>query len=145
MGDARCAWCGAVLPDSAGAGRRYRHAGHRQAAWRARRHGSKAEAARRTLVTVGSTLLTQVERELAGTAAGDGRAPEEAGHCVAVARIPPLTDHLVRRAVPADRQAGAGRPQTGRAPGISGEAARARFTRRDTFAGPPGPGDVPPR
>ncbi|MGW7789118.1 hypothetical protein [Streptomyces tricolor] len=145
MGDARCAWCGAVLPDSAGAGRRYRHAGHRQAAWWARRCGSKAEAARRTLVTVGSMLLTQVERELAGMAVGDGRAPEEAAPCVAVARIPPLTDQLVRLAVLADRQAGAGRPQTGRAPGISGEAARARFTRRDTCAGPPGPGDVPPR
>ncbi|MBL1104472.1 hypothetical protein JK361_07650 [Streptomyces sp. 5-8] len=145
MGDARCAWCGAALPDSAGAGRRYCHAGHRQAAWRARRRWSQAEAARRTLVTAGSMLLTQVEQELAGMAADDGTALEGAAHCTAVARIPRLTERLVRLAVLADRQAGASWPQIGRALGISGEAARARFTRRGTCEGRPGPGDVPPR
>ncbi|UFR00109.1 hypothetical protein KBP30_02435 [Streptomyces sp. Go40/10] len=143
--DARCSWCGAALPDSAGAGRRYCHAGHRQPAWRARRRWSKADTARRTLVTVGSLLLTQVQRELAGMAAGRGRAPEGAAHCTAVARIPRLTDLLVHLAVLADRQAGTGWPQIGRALGISGEAARARFTRRDPFDGRPGPDDAPPR
>ncbi|WP_435269974.1 hypothetical protein [Streptomyces sp. 1222.5] len=145
MGNARCAWCGEALPVSAGAGRRYCNAGHRQAAWRARRRWRQAETARRTLVTAGSVLSTQVERELAGVAAGDGKALEGAAHCTAVARIPRLTDHLVRLAVLADRQAGVSWPRIGTALGMSGEAARARFTRRATFDGRPGPGDVPPR
>ncbi|MER6926681.1 hypothetical protein ABT314_48655, partial [Streptomyces spiralis] len=118
---------------------------HRQAAWRPRRRWSKAEAARRTLVTVGSMLLAQVERELAGMADGEGRSLEAAAHCAAVACFPRLTDHLVRLAVLADRQAGASWPQIGRALGVSGDAARARFTRRSTFEGRPGPGDAPPR
>ncbi|MFJ3812171.1 hypothetical protein ACIPWE_38145 [Streptomyces sp. NPDC090073] len=145
MGDARCAWCGEPLPVSAGAGRRYCDAGHRQAAWRARRRRHKAETAQRTLIMAGSVLSTQVERELGGVAAGDGKALEGAAHCTAVARIPRLTDHLVRLAVLADRQAGGSRPQIGTALGMSGEAARARFTRRATFGGRPGVGDVPPQ
>ncbi|MCF3134166.1 hypothetical protein [Streptomyces olivochromogenes] len=134
-----------MLPGSRSAGRRYGRAAYRQAAWRARRRWRHAEAARRTMVSAGCVLLVHIEGELAGIAAGDGGVPDRAAHCTAVARIPRLTDHLVRLAVLADRQAGASWPQIGRALGISGEAARARCTRRGTAGSRPGQGDVPPR
>lgn len=97
------------------------------------------------MVSAGCVLLVNIEGELARIAAGDGEAPDRAAHCTAIARIPRLTDHLVRLAVLADRQAGASRPRIGRALGISGEATRARFTRRGTAGSRPGRGDVPPR
>ncbi|MER6572780.1 hypothetical protein ABT288_43140 [Streptomyces sp. NPDC001093] len=103
-------------------------------------------------MTAGSALLAQLAHEAAGAAARDGGVPDRAAQCTAAARVPRPTGHLVRLAVLADRQtgagwpeAGAGWPQTGRAPSISGEATRARSIRRGTAEGPPGPRDVPAR
>ncbi|MGW1169351.1 hypothetical protein [Streptomyces sp. NPDC002550] len=96
-------------------------------------------------MTAGSALLAQLAHEAAGAAARDGGVPDRAAQCTAAARVPRPTGHLVRLAVLADRQTGAGWPQTGRAPSISGEATRARSIRRGTAEGPPGPRDVPAR
>jgi hypothetical protein len=53
-------------------------------------------------------------------------------HCAVVAEVPQLAGQLVRSAVLADLQAGASWAQIGEGPGISGEAARARFGRMRT-------------
>lgn len=138
MGDVRCLWCEAVLPDDPAAGRRYCTPAHRQAAWRARRRWQRAASTRHALVTSGARLHAQIGENLAAIAA-QSPLSAQAAHCAAVARLPALVDHLVRLAVLADRQAGASRLQIGASLGISGEAARGRYARRTaSLRGVPG-------
>ncbi|MGW9028383.1 hypothetical protein ACWGQ5_30385 [Streptomyces sp. NPDC055722] len=126
MGDVRCAWCGVSLPGVARPGRRYCGPAHRQAAWRARRRWQMGATARAAMAAAGADLLLQVQTA-AERACEDGGA----GCCTAaVARVPELSEQLVRLAVAADRRAGASWAQIGAHLGMSAEAARGRFARR---------------
>ncbi|MGW2506157.1 hypothetical protein ACWCXL_34620 [Streptomyces sp. NPDC001588] len=126
MSDVRCAWCGVSLPGVARPGRRYCGPAHRQAAWRARRRWQSGAQAREAMAAAGADLLLQVR--LAAQQAGQD---DPAGCCsAAVARVPELSEQLVRLAVAADRRAGASWAEIGAHLGLSAEAARGRFARR---------------
>ncbi|AUA16388.1 Phosphoserine phosphatase RsbU [Streptomyces malaysiensis subsp. malaysiensis] len=80
------------------------------------------------MVLAGVDLLARVQAVARQT--GDPAPEREAAvgcHCDAVAEVPGLAERLVRYAVLADRQAGAGWARIGAALGTSGEAARRRF------------------
>lgn len=88
------------------------------------------------MVLAGVDLLARVQAVARQT--GDLAPEREAAvgcHCDAVAEVPGLAERLVRYAVLADRQAGAGWTRIGAALGTSGEAARRRFGRVQDLSG----------
>ncbi|MEU8834325.1 hypothetical protein [Streptomyces sp900116325] len=134
MGDVRCDWCGAGLPEAAGRGRRYCGSAHRQAAWRARRRWWEAAPARKGVAAAGEVLLLQVSRVVRLPVEPPPPGSPVGWNCAAVARVSDLAGELVRAAVLADRQAGASWAQIGAGLGISAEAARSRFGRSRSAA-----------
>ncbi|MCX5315873.1 hypothetical protein [Streptomyces sp. NBC_00154] len=134
MGDVRCDWCGARLPEAAGRERRYCGPAHRQAAWRARRRWREAAPARKGVAAVGEVLLLQVSRVVRLPVVPPPPGSPVGWNCAAVAQVSDLAGQLVRAAVLADRQAGASWAQIGAGLGISAEAARSRFGRSRSAA-----------